>query len=54
MFKVTKRFTSGLLAGLEITETTSVKFEVGTKVKGGRNGSSYEVVAVEAALAEAA
>ena len=48
MFKVTKRFTSGLLRGLEIEEVTSVKFEVGFKCKPWRYGpSGYEVVAVE-------
>jgi hypothetical protein len=54
MFKVTKRITSGTFAGMDISETTSVKFEVGFKVKAGRNGPAYEVVAVEAAMKEAA
>lgn len=54
MFKVTKLITSGTLAGLEVTETTSVEFEVGFKVKAGRNGPAYEVVAVEEEMKEAA
>jgi hypothetical protein len=50
MFKVTKRFTSGLLQGLVITEVTSVQFHCGQVVAKPAGGSSpYVVVAVEAA-----
>jgi hypothetical protein len=54
MFKVTKRFTSGLLAGLVIEEVTSVEFKVGFEVKAGRHGSGYVVAKVEATVKEAA
>jgi hypothetical protein len=46
MFKVTKRFTGGLLKGLEVEETTSVRFNVG-EVYQPWGGSPYVVVAVE-------
>lgn len=55
MFKVTKRFTSGLLSGLTITEVTGVEFHVGQIVGKPAGGSSaYVVEAVEVAIREAA
>jgi len=48
MYKVTRRFTGGLLNGFEHTDTTSVKFDVGfvcNKPVG--NGSPYIITAVE-------
>lgn len=54
MFKVTKRFTSGLLAGLVTEEVTSVEFVVGFEVKAGRYGSGYVVEKVEAVMKGAA
>ena len=48
MYKVTRRFTGGLLNGLEHTDTTSVKFDVGFVCdKPVFNGSPYIITAVE-------
>ena len=47
MFRVTKRFFSGLLAGLTITETTAVEFAVGFRCENPIGGSGYEIMAVE-------
>lgn len=49
-FVVTKRITSGSLAGMVIKETTSVEFEVGQVVTPGAwTGPGYVVEAVEPA-----
>ena len=47
MFRITKRFFSGLLAGLTITETTSVEFAVGFRCDTPIGGSGYEIIAVD-------
>ena len=47
MFKVTKKFTSGLLKGITITETTSVEFVVGKNYKPCVGSSRYTVMACE-------
>jgi hypothetical protein len=55
MFKVTKRFTSGLLSCLVTEEVTSVEFKVGFVGKPHRYcPSGYVVEKVEAVLKEAA
>lgn len=46
-YKITKLFTSGILAGLTVTEATSVHMEVGFESKGILGTSGYKVVAVE-------
>jgi hypothetical protein len=46
-YEVTKTFTSGLLAGLTITETTTVKFVVGFECKKPVGGSPYRITAVK-------
>lgn len=46
MYEVTKLFISGLLEGLTITETTSVKFEVGFECLKPCGGSPYRIIAV--------
>jgi hypothetical protein len=48
MYKVTKQFTSGIMFGVVLTETTSVKFTVGDKIKPCAGNSSYIVLSVEA------
>ena len=47
MFRVTKRFVSGLLAGIELTETTSVRFTVGKHYTPCAGSSAYVVTACE-------
>lgn len=48
MYRVTKRFFSGILAGLTIVEVTSVRFRIGFRCEKPSGGSSgYEVIAVE-------
>jgi hypothetical protein len=47
LFRVTKRFTGGLLAGIVSTEETSVKFPVGFKCPRPVGGSPYVVEACE-------
>ena len=47
MFRITKRFFSGLLAGLTITEMTAVQYAVGFRCKSPVGGSGYEILAVE-------
>jgi hypothetical protein len=46
-FSVTKRFTAGVLAGLTITETTPVQFEVGREYRECIGSGSYVVEACE-------
>lgn len=46
MFLVTKRHTTGILAGLTTTEKTSVHFFVGERVNRTFTGGSYTVIAV--------
>lgn len=48
MFKVTKVFLKGILKGLTIVETTSVKFTVGKTYKACIGSSVYKVTACEA------
>ena len=50
-YEVTKRFVSGLLEGLTITETTLVKFEVGRTYTPAAGSSSYVVERCEPAEA---
>lgn len=45
MYRVTKQFISGLLAGLTITETTQVRFTVGNTYNPCAGSSSYIVTA---------
>lgn len=45
MYRVTKSFVSGPLKGLTVTETTSVKFEVGRIYKPCAGASAYRVEA---------
>lgn len=45
MFKVTKQFISGVLAGLTITETTPVAFTVGKTYTPCAGSSAYIVTA---------
>lgn len=47
MYRVTKHFIGGLLAGLTATETTPVRFHVGFVCKHPIGGSPYKVTAVE-------
>jgi hypothetical protein len=47
MFKVTKTFLTGPLAGMTITETTSVMFEAGKVYRQCAGGGSYRVRSVE-------
>lgn len=47
-YRVTKLFTSGLLAGLTITETTTVAFRVGFRCEKPIGGSAYVITACEA------
>ena len=48
MYKVTRRFTGGLLNGMSHTDTTSVKFDVGFVCNNPVfNGSPYIITAVE-------
>ena len=50
MFTVTKKFTTGLLAGLVIEETTSVEFQVGFEAKPSSiTPSGYVVIACQKA-----
>lgn len=44
-YHVTKKFIAGPLAGLEITETTVVRFAVGFKCEKPIGGSPYVVTA---------
>lgn len=46
-FEVTKRFVSGLLEGLTITETTTVRFEVGRTYTPAAGSSAYVVTRCE-------
>ena len=48
-YLVTKRFVSGLLRGLTISEKTSVEFVVGRRYNPCVSGSAYVVLRVEAA-----
>ena len=50
LFRVTKRFTGGLLAGIVSTEETTVKFPVGFKCPRPSAGSPYVVEACEPAV----
>lgn len=45
MYRVTKHFTKGPLKGLEVTETTAVRFEVGKSYQACTGGSAYRVTA---------
>lgn len=47
LFRVTKRFTGGLLDGIVITEETSVRFPVGFKCPRPVGGSPYVIEACE-------
>lgn len=47
MYLVTKRFVSGILDGLTITERTTVRFEPGKRYGGVLGTSSYIVERVE-------
>ena len=50
MFTVTKQFTSGLLSGLTVTETTGVELAVGFQVKQSSiSPSAYVVIKCEKA-----
>jgi len=44
MYEITRLFTSGALAGLTYTETTSVYMPVGFECKKPIGGSSYRIV----------
>jgi hypothetical protein len=44
-FSTTKRFTSGLLEGITITETTAVSFEVGKEYTPCAGSSRYIILA---------
>ena len=46
-FRVTKKFTAGILAGLTYTEVTPVKFKVGFECLKPVGGSPYVIVAME-------
>lgn len=43
-YSVTKRFTAGFLAGITITETTTVRFEAGREYKACVGSSRYLVL----------
>lgn len=47
LYRVTKRFIYGPLAGITIVEVTRVKFAVGFRCEKPIGGSGYEVLAVE-------
>ena len=44
MYEITKTFTSGLLKGLTIAETTKVEFEVGKTYKPCAGSASYKII----------
>lgn len=46
-YKITKTFTDGLMKGLKITETTTVRFTLNKHYKCCVGGSSYIVTAIE-------
>jgi hypothetical protein len=46
-YEITKTFTAGLLVGLTITETTTVKFAVGFRCDNPVAGSPYVITAVK-------
>lgn len=46
-YRITKHFTDGLLKGLDYSETTTVRFEVGFVCLKPVGGSPYEITAVE-------
>lgn len=45
-YAVTKQFVSGLLKGIEVTETTSVKFQVGKTYNAILGSSGYKVTKI--------
>ncbi len=47
MYKVTKLFTCGFLADMQVTEVTTVEFEVGKYYTPCAGSSGYTVVACE-------
>ncbi len=47
IYSVTRRFIGGTLEGLEHTEETTVKFEVGFRCENPIGGSPYEIVSVQ-------
>ncbi len=47
MYKVTKLFTSGFLADMQVTEVTTVEFEVGKHYVACAGSSEYAVIACE-------
>ena len=49
-YSITKRFTSGLLEGITITETSSVQFIVGKEYTPCAGGSKYVIVSCSVAL----
>jgi hypothetical protein len=45
-YSVTRKFTAGILAGIEYTEITAVKFTVGYECRKPVGGSPYVITAV--------
>lgn len=47
LYRVTRKFIGGILAGLTHTEITSIKFDVGFVCQKPCAGDPYEIIAVE-------